>query len=1489
MPGMKRVPPCLLALILMNFHSDAFSLPREAEAIRAYHYALHNVDARRIQKTLLTIGEIPRVGSPPTSVEEYIKGPNGLGILGKVYEEDYDLTVPLPASPARAETPSGNVALEPLWPNGVQTSTCDITGTLLYVGNGDLARYEGQPIENNIVVMTFNSGQNWRHAVQLGARAVLFLPPSEAYRTEAEAKWSALPINFPRFWVSENDAHKLLQSVGKTIRVESQQEWKDIKGKNYFAILPGTDPNLRHEWIVLATYIDSISVVPSLPHGAEQLCGTATLLELARLLKQRPPKRSVLFLLTSGHFQAMQGIRHFLERRLQDGWAPTGGKTPLFAYCLDLSAGSPTLVATAQGWWIDYRPENIEGERAVARALRNHIPQIARTFKIPEASLFFDGVNNPDGRNWKNSIPGRYAVESEIFNLTGMNSITFFTAEDARLFQDTPSDTANRVSLANLLTQARTLYALLHHALNDTQNESAGGTFAIPYRGGSPFRRSSLIAGFGTITGRVLTYDPTRSFIPDVPLPRALVALRNSYRSYMGVRGTLIVRAKTDARYTLYGIPLATCYYEWLRQPLKIWAYVQDQEGNITFTLDARREYTFPTQFLMTTVRREVPLVLFECVPLEIHGLIDPHLYTAYKYATLLDAYNNGEPRRYALDLPEKPPVPETQAEDSAVLFVIPNSRVKFLAGMIPGENRAILTQSTPEKEEGTGYDVLSARKIFLHPSLSIARDMWAVNEARRQRLKRHGITFSSVDQLQESAREEIAKAESALKRLQYTQAESHARAAWGYALRAYPILSQSIREVLYGLLFYLALTLPFSFFLSRLLTSAQYLMHQILYATACFILVFYLLRWIHPAFQITGNTFVIFVAFAMGALSLIVITFVTGKFEMTLFKMQKTAQGPQSQPIGKVGIALTALHIALANMRRRKARTVLTCTTLILLTYALLSFTSVVVEIRFNQRPAPGTPRYPGLLLRSPDLFPLEENTFRSLRTEFPNAPIARRAWLYGAPQGAQSVLFVSGVQNKVPISALLGLDPEEKDLTRPQEALLPNGRWFQKGDVYTAILPKSLAERLGISPEEVGKTKVVFGGVPFLVTAIADDSKLKNILDLDGENIMPADFGISRELQMRGQGGDIAFRKYIRLDPSMVMIIPAETALQMNADLRSLSVRFPSFEDATQKMHQIIPRLGLNLYAGVSHKNKPQIQRYSGIPAARTRGLEYVILPILISALIILNTMTASVTERTREIGTLSAIGLAPKHISALFFAEAVIYAVLGAVGGYILAQAGTKVFANLGLFTGISLNYSSATSLLASAIMFAVVLGSTLYPAKIAKRIASPGSEQEWFSNPPDEDQWVVPLPFTVARGQIPALMGFYRDWFEGHLGYALADFVSEDITLNAEETQDPQRTSLNVRCWLAPYDLGVQQIVQISFYSTDVPDTYRIALHITRESGDPEHWINLNHRFLENVRKQFLFWRAHWKQKGTPPLAEARKDPTQQTPSQIPPQH
>ncbi|MCL6645091.1 MAG: aminotransferase class I/II-fold pyridoxal phosphate-dependent enzyme [Dehalococcoidia bacterium] len=126
--------------------------------------------------------------------------------------------------------------------------------------------------------------------------------------------------------------------------------------------------------------------------------GLAALLELARYFKANPPKRSVLLLVTSGHFQGMAGMREFMDARFRDGWAITGGRAPVCFFTLDISGGWGALAAHAQGWWLRYRMENFERERGIVRALRDRTEGIARTFGKEVQQLLVDAVNNPDGR-----------------------------------------------------------------------------------------------------------------------------------------------------------------------------------------------------------------------------------------------------------------------------------------------------------------------------------------------------------------------------------------------------------------------------------------------------------------------------------------------------------------------------------------------------------------------------------------------------------------------------------------------------------------------------------------------------------------------------------------------------------------------------------------------------------------------------------------------------------------------------------------------------------------------------------------------------------------------------------------------------------------------------------------------------------------------------------------------------------------------------------
>jgi aminopeptidase YwaD len=94
--------------------------------------------------------------------------------------------------------------------------------------------------------------------------------------------------------------------------------------QNVVAQLPGSDPALRGQTIVVGAHIDHLgrSIAGALDPNAgdairngadDNASGTAAVLELARLLSARPPRRSVLFVNFSGEELGLLGSQYFVE------------------------------------------------------------------------------------------------------------------------------------------------------------------------------------------------------------------------------------------------------------------------------------------------------------------------------------------------------------------------------------------------------------------------------------------------------------------------------------------------------------------------------------------------------------------------------------------------------------------------------------------------------------------------------------------------------------------------------------------------------------------------------------------------------------------------------------------------------------------------------------------------------------------------------------------------------------------------------------------------------------------------------------------------------------------------------------------------------------------------------------------------------------------------------------------------------------------------
>ena len=1020
--------------------------------------AQDNGVAARMQKDIAALTRFPsRVpGSPGNlAAAQYVQSRFSEIGLTQVRADEYSVTTPVTKS-ATLTLNGQTLPLLPIYPNEVVASTTPpngISGALIYVGQGNAADFNGQKIQGSIAVLDFNSGLNWIMAIDLGARAVIFLEPQgidAANRGEAERKFTFLPVEVPRYYARGATAAAIRAIAGNAAAgnaaggataegeatVKSLVVWEKMPARNVLGFLPGTNPPSKKDaanTLIINAYFDSMSVVPDLAPGAEAAGNLAAFLELARRLKAKPLAYNVLFVANGAHHLALAGARNFVADHVIDktGKADPAKKAENSSYRgflnLDLTSRTPTVGFFAKSWFYNQMgsgSENILLNQfsGLAKNLGRYADDIAAKEKRPVEEFFADGVTGKDGRTWRSYLPSLIALDSEVATMAGLPGVSFASANDGRLYQDTPFDTVDRLILPNLVAQVGTVELLTRRASNDILYSDNKNLSLFPAN--SAVVKGSLNNNFGFFTGRAIYRDVAKatSFLPDTPLPDsqlsgddaglqavgAVVSSRDGValeqKSYSGVRGLMIERAsysratKTDkavAQFTFIGPRVGdtkgggTPTYEFE-------AFTIDRNGHMIFAPDrgAERQRFSPTFNKATAtinykneklgqISPDASLICFSSRASTLFDTLDQRYFTVLTEMTILDARTDANPVQYSYLRPSAGPG-SSQIEPIALVFGKPGERFKLImaAGLLG--KRLVLLNTDPSKNgkndttgyEGVGFkieDSNSANRI-LRVSYQSGYDLWVVDQQRIRLLKSFGINNERVDALHGAAgcvassdpkdtsgykcpTEMIAApnggsliaAKTALDSQKFDVFYREARRAFGLESRAYPDVEATSQDVLKGIIFYLALLLPFAYFVERMLFGFPDVRKQIMGTSLVFLAVFTAIRFVHPAFELALTPFIILLAFVILALTVIVTMFLQSKFEQEIKRMK---QGVHYADMGRLSALGAAVGLGIANMRRRPTRTALTCVTLILLTFTVLSFTSVTANIANFARP---------------------------------------------------------------------------------------------------------------------------------------------------------------------------------------------------------------------------------------------------------------------------------------------------------------------------------------------------------------------------------------------------------------------------------------------------------------------------------------------------------------------------------------------------------
>ncbi len=1381
--------------------------------------------------------------------------------VGALHRDAFEVVVPIDeGSVLSLEVDGEQFDLWGLWPNLVRTSTVaseGIQGPMIYGGQGEWDEFNGYDLDGRIVLMEFDSWNHWLRAAALGARAIVLIAPEELTRYQADAKYAQVPLDVPRFWIDRTEGERLRQVLERgeaTVHLRSRMSWQRRPAWNIWGIIEGTDPELAHERIAVEAYYDGISLVPARAPSAETACSVAALLELARYLRQHPPARTVVLVATSAHFLGRQGISNFLDRyaRRHPSYASriTNPLTIDLFIGLDLSSRSDQI-----GIWNNTsRPELRRFFAPFGRRFTGYADSLRSDSGGQVMGRLVNGITPIKGLDWSTYMPGGIVTDSQLALDAGLISLGLITVNDGRFRVDSPLDNSDEVNYDNLERQIHLVNGIIKQAAADPHLLDNKAEF-------EPVLKDRLRA----LQVKVRTF-PRRSQVPDKPVGNAVVALRTPLRAnaIKGVRNVRVYLSDAQGELTIAGLPLG-------QYPIS--AYVLDPaNGAIRYATDLSKRAEGhhgvgrSDGSLNAAVQWAEPdqmIVVFPCVSQPFYGLVNPRFLNFLNGVKILNKDDMGLSHfGFALGAGIQ--------EAAGVVFAPfkdePKNRIKILAG-----NQLLLLNNGGDGSDPRGSGFSLSQDRLIPTVMQATADMWRLNEARLQSMRDHAIENQYLQRLHQRTAILLDDARAAMATKEWDRYVEAVRGAMSIEAQVYPQIRGILNDVIKGIVFFLALLIPAAFLAERLLLSAAQITRQLVGFIGMLALVWLAISQVHPAFSI-AHPLIVLMAFVIMAMACFVLVLILSRFNSY---MKERGDRVHNVDVNRFSVVYAAFMLGISNMRRRKLRTGLTLITLVLLTFTVLSFASFEVGARSFAVPLRHDGAYEGILIRDRNWDSLSQPLLEHVSAHFDTVgSISPRNW-YILKEDKKAYLEIGRGQRLANTYGILGLSPQEPAVTGVTRALIA-GDFFDATDRDVCLLPERMAEALGIGFQDMGRAQVQIMGKMLTVQGIVDAAVLHQIKDLDDGLLTPVDFEMSNsdintnqrlERVLETENVVSQYRPYNHLGPEDVLIVPYETVRQMGGSLRSIAIAFNSI-DAVDKTPQesqaliedFLSRIAVNLFVGMFENDQQRIRvaAYSSFGTTAVKGVSILLIPMLIAALIVLNTMLGAVYERLKDIGIYSAVGLAPLHIFFLFMAEACAYAVLGITLGYLGGQGLGLLLKHFDLLAGLNLNYSSLAAVFSALVVMAVVLLSTYYPARVAARTAVPDVVRRWQPEPPVGGEWEFRFPFLVSAVDVKGLCGFLKNYLDSNSEVSLGTFYTEGTLLQAFDVPTGTAYALEAKAWLAPLDLGVSQHVVLCAQPEENPDIYALIFYLRCLSGDNDSWQRANRNFLQDIRKELLIW-------------------------------
>ena len=1098
-----------------------------------------------------------------------------------------------------------------------------------------------------------------------------------------------------------------------------------------------------------------------------------------------------------------------------------------------------------------------------------NVVTIAQRIATPDSAPVLDTMTNYAGLPEKYYFP----IPESAIGMFHASKVPAFAVKNP--FQDggrafTPSDTWEELDEARVETQSATLLALFDALLADP-DIALGSQLKRP-PGGRLW--SKFIENF--------KFDELSAAVsPQLPVPGSVSIVYPGAPG--GAMAPAVVAGSVANRYMVLTDERATAVQYAIPQlrSATALAYQFDEDFvHVHHAIDvgAVQEKIAST---LTTETTSHTLALFQCREFPVVAREDSSKlsFVPLRVNTYLPmtASQNSAPRKYGMggigsafsagaSLHGVGPAAVYMRDDRALKLVTTTKRAALNADV--------------DAPEGAGFR--NPEEMDPDFFADVVHDMGFLNAYRRSKLQ--GVTNALVTQFRQTAEQEMEAMERAREKRDHVGYLKHLYAALGSRAKTYKQIATITNDMMKAVVFYMALLLPFCFFLTKLLFKFSRIEVELLVFGLFFVLTFLVFRLIHPAFRVAKAPEAIFIAFIMLVLGAFVLFILHSRFAGEMQLLFMTYTGMDTSEVGYSTVGQKAMLIGVNNMKRRRIRTTLTTVTIVLVTFTMLAFSSISKKMSPTVISIDEVAPYKGLFYQWPGNLRMDEATLRVLRNLFHGRAerMVVRRWMLPEkedPDRPAAPFTVSSPTSgqRAQIHAILGMPPEDDGFLARMPLLPGESRFFSAPDAHEAILPAGAAKALGLDTSDVGSAELVFHGHRLRLVGLLDGDQLRTIRDLNAQSILPIKdiekAGADQKQAAENLAEDDPTAKksgVFFVDPASLLVLPERTAADLGAEPFSVSIEIPDDSNLWDEIQTLLTTTEAKFFVSSDREFQvgpdPDKTTEAGVyyigSGYKTSigGLSRLIIPILIAGTIILNTMLGSVYERKQEIAIYNAIGLNPTHIGFFFLAEALVYSFIGAVGGYLIGQVLTLTLDHFNIVSGLNLNFSSLSVVYVILFTIGIVLLSTLYPAMVATREAVPSGKRKW-SLPEHQDGLMdIEFPFIYQPSLVQGVMGYLQDHFSRFSEASVGEMIVhlEGTEHEADENgRDVYTLTYNIA--LAPFDLGVTQRARFRAAYSEHVQSYRITLHIERLSGQDTNWTTTNKPFLEKLRQHMMHWR------------------------------